>query len=91
MKDAAQEFAYEKLMAAIDGIIAGKGLSDHIVYDYGRLFEIGKVLMDARDLDGEFSASHIDTVKAVFAKLGRPYPGNKIGDCVAVLASALIR
>jgi len=79
------DFAYAKLIAAADGIATGKGMHDHVTMDFGRRFEIIKVLHDAAAIEGHFADEHVDRVRAAFAKLGRLYPGSRISDCVASL------
>jgi hypothetical protein len=86
---AIEEFAYVKLIAAMNGLAAGKDLYDHVEADVGRKFQIIKVLNDAKILEGGFAEDHMDHVKAAFAKRGLTYPGNDIASCLkALLANA---
>ncbi len=82
---AIEEFAYVKLIAAMKGLAAGKDLSDNVEADYGRKFQIIKVLHDAKILEGGFAEDHVDQVRAAFAKRGLTYPGNDIAACVKAL------
>lgn len=74
-------------MAAIEGISPGKAWSDLVGHSDGRLFEIGRVLTESREIEGEFEGDHTDLVKEAF--VGSEYPGVKIADVVAALIKRL--
>jgi len=80
-----EDFAYEKLIAALEALAKGKGLHESVAVNYGRRFEIFEVLTGASALSGAFADDHIDLVKAAFARTGKRYPGNSIAGCVAAL------
>jgi len=80
-----EDFAYVKMIAVLEALAKGKGLHENVAVDYGRRFEIIRVLKGASALSGDFADDHIDLVKAAFAKVGKRYPGNRIADCVAAL------
>jgi len=69
----------------MNGLAAGKDLSDNVEADIGRGFKISKVLHNAKILQGKFAEDHVDVVKSAFAKRGLTYPGNDISACVKVL------
>ena len=83
--NANDDLAYEKLIAAMVAIAEGKGLHESVAVNYGRRFEIIRILKRASALSGDFAGDHINLVKAAFARMGKRYPGNRIGDCVAAL------
>ena len=69
----------------MNGLAAGKDLSDNVEADIGRRFKISKVLHNAKILQGKFAEDHVDMVKYAFAKRGLTYPGNDISACVKLL------
>jgi hypothetical protein len=85
MSSSEEHFAYEKLIAAMRGLAAGKDLSDNVEANTGRKFMITKVLHDAKILQGKFAEDHVDFVKAAFAKRRLTYPRNDIPACVKAL------
>jgi len=80
-----KDFAYEKLIAALEALAKGEGLHESVAVDYGRHFEIIAILRGASALSGDFADDHIDLVEAAFARMGKHYPGNSIAGCVAAL------
>jgi hypothetical protein len=80
-----ENFAYEKLIAAVEALARGDGLHESVAVNYGRRFEIISVLRGASALSGDFADDHIDLVRAAFARMAKPYPGSRIADCAAAL------
>jgi hypothetical protein len=65
------DHANRQLMAALDGIAEGKGLSDSVyVQPWGQTIKIFNALNDAKHLTEPFHAEELATVDRAFKKLG---------------------
>jgi hypothetical protein len=79
------DFAYRKLMAALDGIAGGRGPNDYILLDGADSFEILTVLHDASGLKGDFAGDHMDFVRAALSAWKAEYAEDDIVGVVAAL------
>ena len=81
---------YHRLMLAFHGLAEGQKSTDRI-FDkendgYGRTFAIDKILADTVFVTRTaFESEDVFHVKAAFARLGKPYPGANIAQCVRTL------
>jgi hypothetical protein len=86
------EYAYKRLIAALHGVAAGKGILDVVeVPSYGQQAHISFALADAGSLEETFHADHLSVVDEAFSKLGRTRPSNRIDVCAEALQEALQR
>lgn len=85
------EYAYRRLMTALAGIAAGKGLSDVVrVPGVGQSTKIFEALNDAvKYLDGPFHADHLDIVDQAFKKLGLVRQSDQISKVANAILKAL--
>jgi hypothetical protein len=79
------DFAYRKLIDALDGIAGGKGPNDYILLYGANSFEIVTVLHDASGLEGGFAGDHMDFVPAALSAWKAEYAGDDIVGVVAAL------
>ncbi len=79
------DFAYKKLIAALEGISKGKGPHDRVVADVGRTFEILTVLHGAAGIGGDVHGEDMDYAKAALEAWKAEYKGADVAGIVKAL------
>jgi hypothetical protein len=86
------EYAYKRLIAALHGVAAGKGIFDVVkVPSFGQQAHMALALADAELLEGTFPADHLSVVDGAFSKLGQTRPSDRIDMGAGALQEALRR
>jgi hypothetical protein len=87
------EYASKRLMAALEGIAAGKTHEEFVaVRGYGQSSKIFDALNDAaKHLNEPFHADDLDTVDQAFTKLGLVRTSDRKNDAANAVLKALIR